>query len=1227
MASHKYQKQEYDSNAGERVENAQFRTLMMRFKDQSLGEAQHVSQQWSRHLRRDFLDGLSSYNDVTSWKQARSKGCVKWILENEQYRQWNTTFNSTLWLVGNLGSGKTIVAASVIADLAIQEQQTSLCYFFCRFDDAESLKAKTVISNLAKQLLLGVEFRMPMPTSSAADVDDVIELLLTTFKYQAPKKKIVCLDGIDECDASERDQILSALKRLCHAPESKFRVFLSIRRSSQLAIQRLLPPDETISMSHANRNDEIAAYVKSTLIQHIERRELVLGDPSLIARIANELSIKANGMYLWVYLQLQAICEQTTDYDIIQTLDNLPEDLHKTYARILSRLNQHSGLSVKLFETITSCKRPLSTEELREVLAIGIGELELKVGGLVNDISKTVAQCGGSLFVIDEEDFTVYFVHESFRQFLTNDIEKQSEISRYCIDNEKADLNLGLRCVTYLNMGVYDPQLTKVKDLTPWNGVAPDKIIRTTFADTGITTKLALKYLKSSQGQGQGISPNIAVQLERVAALRDRTAKLTFAFLPYAKAHVFTHTKHLLGCDSDLDSLFFNTFNGHLSFVTTPWTSDVPRWKVSRDDEALSSNAISWAVDHDHFGLLYRALRIHDVSKTVKGPTGETRKFSVPEETVLQFFNLGFARQRIQVVMFLVRTLCIDESSTVGWWLLFPIIAHTRGVIGEWMKQEGCRKWLDDLTAVDRLELINYGVNIRSKAMRLWQSPRNAVYYIEIYEDDCYWDIYALAAACNNIPAIEAIEKSDNFRNLSRHRIAKIFLHGLREAAARGYVAMAKHLISSFCARVRDDEIMVTPDEYCWTPLHYAAALGDSITYARFFPLYSHRYGNESPFYFETTYGIPHLELVVQIAKRPFLELDIVEELDAAEKEKIAEKGEKAEKDNVTEEEGVAERETMATSIKHRKVPFWRRTLDDSKILIPDNSSETSKSSLDGSKRPDRPPFEKISKEASNYKDSKIWERWRKFLASRRSANTNTIDGSVGDYPSRSPKIDTPLPTESRESFYAPPEVGSEKATPVDELLDAVTSRTSTQASHSLKKPETLYSTILDRALPNFQRPDSSNGSGAVEFHAPTSETDHMPDQAVSPFILADDEAEPNEDPANIMSVLVNGDPTDVSTQRHPDCERSCATNPDPVTPTSLPQRKIAASTMTSLDQVRLTFQRIDSSIEKIIVELRARKLRTDETPAHITSGSVMGDEKIEATDAGSNAVVAKTPS
>ncbi|KIW92878.1 uncharacterized protein Z519_06727 [Cladophialophora bantiana CBS 173.52] len=45
------------------------------------------------------------------------------------------------------------MTASVVLEIVIKYPDGFVCYFFCSHDDAESIKARTIIGSLARQLL------------------------------------------------------------------------------------------------------------------------------------------------------------------------------------------------------------------------------------------------------------------------------------------------------------------------------------------------------------------------------------------------------------------------------------------------------------------------------------------------------------------------------------------------------------------------------------------------------------------------------------------------------------------------------------------------------------------------------------------------------------------------------------------------------------------------------------------------------------------------------------------------------------------------------------------------------------------------------------------------------------------------------------------------------------------------------------------------------------------
>lgn len=56
------------------------------------------------------------------WRRERRRGTSQWILQNPRYQEWLSSPQSAiLWLQGNLGSGKSVTMASIVASLMTSE--------------------------------------------------------------------------------------------------------------------------------------------------------------------------------------------------------------------------------------------------------------------------------------------------------------------------------------------------------------------------------------------------------------------------------------------------------------------------------------------------------------------------------------------------------------------------------------------------------------------------------------------------------------------------------------------------------------------------------------------------------------------------------------------------------------------------------------------------------------------------------------------------------------------------------------------------------------------------------------------------------------------------------------------------------------------------------------------------------------------------------------------------
>lgn len=281
----------------ETKENSRFRALAVKFSDNVAQELQEARKLKSRKAKSQFLDACSTYNHQTAWKQARKAGTTSWIYNKEEYKQWRQEpVSSVLWCTGILGSGKTVLSANVVENLMLTAPTAVISYFFCRYDEAESLKARTIVGSVARQLLscvkLEVVGRVDSISTSFLDADKVLEYLRTLLPSD-PQEYFIVLDGLDECNKKELRLLTEYLKELL-ASRHIFHVYCSSRPDVYRWVPALLRPQWNVSISEAS--SEIAQYIESELEERLESGSLCLGDPTIILIIQDALVTGSQGM-------------------------------------------------------------------------------------------------------------------------------------------------------------------------------------------------------------------------------------------------------------------------------------------------------------------------------------------------------------------------------------------------------------------------------------------------------------------------------------------------------------------------------------------------------------------------------------------------------------------------------------------------------------------------------------------------------------------------------------------------------------------------------------------------------------------------------------------------------------------------------------------------------------------------------------------------------------------
>lgn len=489
-----------------------------------------------------ILEACSIYDYQTTWKQIRKRGGTSLLNKNEVYLTWKANEQScTLVCTGKLGSGKSVLLANIVDDLNrdVQSLMCPVAYFFCRYDLAESLTSNTILRSLARQLLQPIKELSPlsherletMDFPNTFKVSDLLALVVSP-KFHA----CIIIDGLDACDETESDQLLKDLQQLQDL--FPIRACISFRTDAKVS-QRIFHGKmkaQTL-FSIPEDNPDIERFITTELDRRIESWDLAIGNPCIVIEIRDALLRGAQGMFLWVVLQIDSLCQAKTDESIRQALLDLPSDLPKTFTRILQRSSTLGcKYQTKILELLTTTRRPLTTEECREALSVVVGDTDWNPSRLLNDVYSALASCG-SLITVDEEDDTVSFIHHSVVQYLLSDC-------RACFSDpftaRRAASTMGCVIVTYLNYSVFDIQLSKNMSTQMDSAAMPSKVIRSMNLQSSAQS-IALRLLRSSEQPNF----NFGEALQEVGQVSKPRRMPEFAFLQYAKSNWSYHVRFI----------------------------------------------------------------------------------------------------------------------------------------------------------------------------------------------------------------------------------------------------------------------------------------------------------------------------------------------------------------------------------------------------------------------------------------------------------------------------------------------------------------------------------------------------------------------------------------------------------------------------------------------------------------------------------------------------------
>ncbi|RPB12644.1 hypothetical protein P167DRAFT_574015 [Morchella conica CCBAS932] len=415
-----------------------------------------------------WLSDIKFIDHHTFSRERRQEKTGQWLEENETYKEWkNSKSSSLLWLRGDAGYGKTILISYVIDELQTQAKsnENMLAYFYCNYKEDNRRRPETVLRTLVKQFCLkspGDPNFVPLPVSSiyvqrerdghasgelrCQESTDLI-INLSRMYHQVT----IIVDALDECYNETRRELFLSLRSIVKSG-SNVKVFLASRFEQDIAL--MFEGYKCHYIQASDNTQDINNYIDLQLNLHCDARRygaeklLLEGkvNEALKEEIRHTLKIKANGMFMWVNLQILALCEEPTPSLVRKALDQLPKDLNETYDRIIEKIEAKEGSNntAKLvLKWLLYAREPCTVKTITQALAVGAGENPFDEDALELTPSYII-DCCKNLVVEDSGLGKLRFAHFSVQEYLlrnpkfNNDLGNHTHMAEICL---KALLN------------------------------------------------------------------------------------------------------------------------------------------------------------------------------------------------------------------------------------------------------------------------------------------------------------------------------------------------------------------------------------------------------------------------------------------------------------------------------------------------------------------------------------------------------------------------------------------------------------------------------------------------------------------------------------------------------------------------------------------------------------------------------------------------------------------
>ena len=375
------------------------------------------------------------------------QGSCQWLLQRQSFQDWISDApnkSGLLWLTGNPGAGKSVLASYIIALLKKRSFSGSCQFHFFLAGHRTKRTLSYLLRNIALQAALVHEDFCTRLLELHENTGIVFEQLKATIIWEKIFEGILfripsqdpffwVFDGLDEAEAPlDLIKFLSKIKAAV-----RINVLLLSRATKELVsgVRDFLPTTAHEGISADDNKDDIREYVISSIHR-------ILPGEQAQEEIVEDILSKASGSFLWVRLALERIKDNWyTKDDIKAALTEIPAGMESLYERMIGLIADQAPkpykMAIRILTWVACAFRPLEIAELEIALRPDFQDFY--------NLEHTIQEICGHFIVVNKSKVTL--IHHTAAQFL---LQKASDLPVTIVSSE-GHQHIATVCINFLS--------------------------------------------------------------------------------------------------------------------------------------------------------------------------------------------------------------------------------------------------------------------------------------------------------------------------------------------------------------------------------------------------------------------------------------------------------------------------------------------------------------------------------------------------------------------------------------------------------------------------------------------------------------------------------------------------------------------------------------------------------------------------------------------------------